>query len=142
MQMFKITVVYFILLLLSVTAVTFFTPMISADQTEEETSREKCYKCHKEEVEYKEWERSGHAKSLTNLKKSPDAQDSCLICHSSGYKSDALRWGEGWKQLATLETAQNEVGCSSCHRHGSKREHYLIQPAKNLCASCHKMDCG
>lgn len=143
MQRAKITVALLsIILLLSLTASPFFISIIFADLTEEETFREKCYKCHDKKVEYKEWEKSGHAKSLSNLRKSLDANDSCLTCHSSGYALDVPQWGGSRKPLPTLKTAQNEVGCSSCHRHGNKKEHYLLQPAEKLCASCHKMDCG
>ena len=104
--------------------------------------QEKCYKCHDKSVEYKEWETSGHAKALATLKKSPDARDSCLECHSSGYIANAPIWGSNRPVSITLETAQNAVACSSCHRHGAKEEHNLIKSPKNLCGSCHKMNCG
>ncbi|MBM3235091.1 hypothetical protein FJZ31_02205 [Candidatus Poribacteria bacterium] len=104
--------------------------------------QEKCYKCHEKSVEYKEWKTSGHAKALVTLKKSSEAQNSCLECHSSGYIANAPVWGSRRFVSITLETAQNAVGCSSCHRHGAKEEHNLIKPNKNLCISCHKMDCG
>ena len=112
------------------------------DSTAQENPlREKCYKCHEKEVEYKEWETSGHANALVTLKKSPDAESSCLECHSSGYVVSAAVWGIGRFPRATLKTAQNAVACSSCHRHGAKYKHKLIRPPKKLCISCHKMDC-
>lgn len=138
-----------ITLILTITTILIFS--ISADTSddkqdstsqEENPLQEKCYKCHDESIEYKEWKTSGHAKALVTLKKSPDAQNSCLKCHSSGYITNAPVWGSRRLVSITLETAQNAVGCSSCHRHGAKGEHNLIKPPKNLCSSCHKMDCG
>ncbi|MFQ6040501.1 MAG: cytochrome c3 family protein [Candidatus Poribacteria bacterium] len=140
-----------IMLILTITTILILT--ISADASDnnrkernsavqENPLREKCYKCHEKSVEYKEWETSGHAKALVTLKKSPDAQGSCLECHSSGYIINAPIWGSGRFVRATLETAQNAVACSSCHRHGATGEHYLIKSPKKLCSSCHKMDCG
>ncbi|HIE29711.1 TPA: hypothetical protein EYP66_20775 [Candidatus Poribacteria bacterium] len=128
-------------------------PTVSADTSESKSEkpdstaeenplREKCYKCHDKEVEYKEWETSGHANALVTLKKSPDAESSCLTCHSSGYVVRAPVWGSRRFPRATLETAQNSVACSSCHRHGAKYEHKLIRAPKKLCISCHRMDCG
>jgi len=112
----------------------------STDQ--ENLLREKCYKCHEKSVEHKEWKTSGHAKSLVTLKKTSDAQNSCLGCHSSGYIVNAPVWGSKRFPRITLETAQNAVACSSCHRHGAKYEHNLIRAPKKLCSSCHKMECG
>jgi len=141
-----------ITLILTITTILIFS--ISADTSddnrdkqdstsqEENPLQEKCYKCHDKSVEYKEWNTSGHAKALVTLKKSSDAQSSCLECHSSGYIANAPVWGSRRFVSITLETAQNAVGCSSCHRHGAKGEHNLIKPPKNLCISCHKMDCG
>lgn len=104
--------------------------------------QEKCYKCHGNEVAYKEWKSSGHFKALVNLRHGAHpAKDSCLTCHSSGYDSLINRPWPAEKPF-NLETAVNAIACSSCHLHSSNREHYLVVPAKNLCVSCHKMDCG
>ena len=103
---------------------------------------EQCYKCHANDAAYKEWTSSGHVKALVNLIHGPyETKDSCLSCHSSGYTTLANReWSED--QPFNLHTAVNAVACSSCHSHGSKREHLLVKPAKKLCTTCHKMDCG
>jgi len=103
---------------------------------------EKCYTCHGEEVSYPEWEQSGHAQALVNLLQGKyPVKDSCLSCHSAGY--EMLRnheWPED--QPYNKDTAINAISCSSCHLHSSPREHYLVKPVKDLCVSCHKMDCG
>jgi hypothetical protein len=113
------------------------------DSTAQENPfREKCYKCHEESVEYKEWQTSEHTKSLATLKKSENAQNSCLECHSSGYTINAPVWGSRRFARINMKTAQNAIACSSCHRHGAKNEHNLIAAPKKLCGSCHKMDCG
>lgn len=105
---------------------------------------EKCFKCHGSEIAAREWAKSGHAHNLATLRQSPFAVDSCLSCHSSGYRPPPPNeWGVvETGPRATLETAINEVACSSCHTHASKREHYLIVPVAQLCSSCHRMDCG
>ena len=136
-----------IMLILTITIIT---SADTSDNTSEERDsnveenplREKCYKCHEESIESQEWKTSGHAKALVTLKKSPDAESSCLGCHSSGYIVSTPVWGSRRFPRATLETAQNAVACSSCHRHGAKEEHNLIRTPKKLCLSCHKMDCG
>jgi predicted CXXCH cytochrome family protein len=106
---------------------------------------EKCFKCHGTEVASREWAESGHAHNLATLRKSPNAADSCLSCHSSGYRPQpTLAWGiRQPRPYATLRTAINEVACSSCHAHTAPKERqYLVLPAKDLCVTCHKMDCG
>ena len=138
-----------ITIILVLTITTILIPGISAtsdkdnqNSVQENSFREKCYKCHEESVESKEWNTSGHAQALITLKKSENVQNSCLQCHSSGYVSNAPVWGSRRFPRITLETAQNAIACSSCHRHGSKNEHNLISSPKKLCSSCHKMECG
>lgn len=144
-------IAFTIIILLTLTITTILIPGISADTSnrnkqnsvaQENPLQEKCYKCHEKSVEYKEWNTSEHAKALTTLKKSSDAQSSCLRCHSSGYTVNAPVWGSRRSTRVTLETAQNAVACSSCHRHGTQNEHNLIKSPKKVCSSCHKMDCG
>ena len=130
------------ILILSISADTSDNNKKHNSAVQENPLREKCYKCHEKSVEYKEWNTSEHAKALVTLKKSPDARSSCLRCHSSGYIVNAPVWGSRRFARITLETVQNAVACSSCHRHGAKNEHNLIKSPKKLCGSCHKMDCG
>ena len=76
-----------------------------------------------------------------NLIEGPyEVQTSCLSCHSAGYDIFSERVYPGHPY--NIETAVNAVSCSMCHSHTSKSEHLLVQPAKKLCVTCHKMDCG
>ena len=102
---------------------------------------EGCEKCHGQEPAYQEWRQAGHFHALVNLIEGPyELQTSCLSCHSSGYETFSDRVYPG--HTYNIETAVNAVACSSCHSHTSKSEHLLVKPAKHLCVSCHKMDCG
>lgn len=102
---------------------------------------EGCEKCHGQEPAYQEWQQAGHFHALVNLIEGPyELQTSCLSCHSSGYETFSDRVYPG--HTYNIETAVNAVACSSCHSHTSKSEHLLVKPAKHLCISCHKMDCG
>ena len=102
---------------------------------------EGCDKCHGSEPAYQEWQHAGHFHALVNLIAGPyELRTSCLSCHSGGYEVFSERVYPG--HTYDIETAVNAVSCSSCHSHTSKEEHLLLQPAKKLCVSCHKMDCG
>lgn len=102
---------------------------------------EGCNKCHGDEAAYKEWTQAGHSHALVNLLEGPyEVKTSCLSCHSSGYTIFAERGIPGHPY--NEKTAVNAVACSSCHSHASKEEHLLVTPAKKLCVTCHKMDCG
>ncbi|MDE0399713.1 MAG: hypothetical protein OXL96_18120 [Candidatus Poribacteria bacterium] len=102
---------------------------------------EGCDKCHGSEPAYQEWQHAGHSHALVNLIEGPyEVQTSCLSCHSAGYDIFSERVYPGHPY--NIETAVNAVSCSTCHSHTSKLEHLLVQPAKKLCVSCHKMDCG
>ena len=102
---------------------------------------EGCDKCHGNEPAYQEWQHAGHSHALVNLIEGPyELRTSCLSCHSGGYEVFSERVYPG--HTYDIETAVNAVSCSSCHSHMSKEEHMLVQPAKKLCVSCHKMDCG
>lgn len=102
---------------------------------------EGCNKCHGSEPAYQEWQHAGHSHALVNLIEGPyEVQTSCLSCHSAGYEVFSERDYPG--HTYNIETAVNAVSCSTCHSHTSKSEHLLVQPAKKLCVSCHKMDCG
>ena len=102
---------------------------------------EGCDKCHGSEPAYQEWRHAGHSHALVNLIEGPyEVQTSCLSCHSAGYEVFSERVYPGHPY--SIETAVNAVSCSMCHSHTSKEEHLLVKPAKKLCVSCHKMDCG
>lgn len=113
----------------------------STPQTVKTPFAEGCNKCHGDEDAYKEWTQAGHSHALVNLLEGPyEVKTSCLSCHSSGYTVFAERGIPGHPY--NEKTAVNAVACSSCHSHASKEEHLLVVPAKKLCISCHKMDCG
>lgn len=102
---------------------------------------EGCNKCHGEETAFQEWTQAGHSHALVNLLEGPyEVRTSCLSCHSSGYEIFAENGIPGHPY--NENTAVNAVACSSCHTHSSKEEHLLVMPAKKLCVTCHKMDCG
>ena len=102
---------------------------------------EGCNKCHGDEAAYKQWTQAGHSHALVNLLEGPyEVRTSCLSCHSSGYAMFAERVIPDHPY--NEKTAVNAVACSSCHSHASKEEHLLVIPAKKLCITCHKMDCG
>ncbi len=102
---------------------------------------EGCDKCHGSEPAYQEWQQAGHSHALVNLIEGPyELRTSCLSCHSGGYEVFSERVYPG--HTYNIETAVNAVSCSSCHSHTSRTEHLLVQPARKLCVSCHKMDCG
>ena len=98
-------------------------------------------------MQYNEWMNSAHATSLTTLRDSQAADDSCLTCHSADYAytarlTAAVEAGnrEGAAPpAATLENAQYGVTCSSCHNPHTESglEANMVQPAYSLCISCH-----
>lgn len=113
----------------------------STSETIKTPFAEGCNKCHGDEDAYKEWTQAGHSHALVNLLEGPyEVKTSCLSCHSSGYTIFAERGIPGHPY--NEKTAVNAVACSSCHSHASKEEHLLVLPAKKLCVTCHKMDCG
>ena len=113
----------------------------STSETIKTPFAEGCNKCHGDEASYKEWTQAGHSHALVNLLEGPyEVQTSCLSCHSSGYTTFAEQGIPGHPY--NEKTAVNAVACSSCHSHASKEEHLLVMPAKKLCVTCHKMDCG
>ena len=119
--------------------------VVDAEVIRASPSSEKCFKCHGSEPESVEWAASGHAHNLAALRAAVNGADSCLGCHSSGYRAAAP---SGWGRqrpaaTVTLETAINEVACSSCHSHAYEdTPDYLIRPVADTCITCHKMDCG
>ena len=114
------------------------------ESTSEQTKTpfaEGCNKCHGDEAAYTEWTQAGHSHALVNLLEGPyEVRTSCLSCHSSGYETFSEYGIPGHPY--NEKTAVNAVACSSCHSHTSEEEHLLVIPAKKLCVTCHKMDCG
>jgi len=117
----------------------------TSDKNEPEKAKtgvEKCGECHGNSRAYKEWEKSGHAQSLKNLLKSPDATTSCLKCHSSDHSAILISPWLSPDNLPDIKSAKNTISCSSCHRHDSGFEHNLIMPVDKLCVACHVHFCG
>lgn len=150
MKTMKHALIFLLLSMLMSTFVVFKITSIQADTTETQDSTDRnqktpfaegCNKCHGEEDAYKEWTQAGHSHALVNLLEGPyEVRTSCLSCHSSGYEVFS-EYGIA-DHPYNEKTAVNAVACSSCHSHSSKEDHLLIMPAKKLCITCHKMDCG
>jgi predicted CXXCH cytochrome family protein len=104
-------------------------------------------------MQYNEWVVSPHGNSLDELKASPDADPSCLRCHSADVRvvsrlneahKAGLRRGELPAPL-TVEAAQTGVTCVACHdphlvpKEADKaaQPFHLTAPANDLCMSCH-----
>lgn len=103
---------------------------------------EKCAECHKDSRAYKEWEKSGHFKSLENLMKASDVAKSCLKCHSADHSAVLVNQWLSPDKLPDVNSVSNSISCSACHRHDSGIEHNLIMPAEKLCVACHVHFCG
>ncbi len=98
-------------------------------------------------MQFNEWLQSTHSKSLTTLKGSDKADDSCLKCHSADVAlvdaelaaQKAGNWLGDPPAPATLKTAQYSVSCVSCHNpHGdAKIDFSLVKDSYSLCTSCH-----
>lgn len=104
--------------------------------------QEKCAQCHGDSREYKEWQKSGHAKSLENLMEASDVAKSCLKCHSADHSTALVNSWVSPDKLPDVDFVTNSISCSACHRHHSGFEHNLIMPAKELCLACHAQFCG
>ncbi len=98
-------------------------------------------------MQFNEWSASAHASSLSSLRESEQAEDSCLRCHSSDYAytqrliaavESEDRGGQA-PAPATLDSAQFGVGCISCHNPHSEAafDFNLVQEPATLCADCH-----
>ena len=103
---------------------------------------EKCASCHSESLAFRQWQKSGHARSLKILLEDSTASASCLRCHSADYKSSQTNPWMSRSDLPTLQTATNAVSCSACHKHDSGFQDNLIMPVEKLCTKCHVLFCG
>jgi predicted CXXCH cytochrome family protein len=98
---------------------------------------ENCGRCHNEKQRptYEEWNKSKHAQSLIELRKSDYAQDRCLKCHSSDYIIAEER------EKPTLNTATLGLTCPACHNpHSNENAKLLRKPKNRLCESCHNSE--
>ena len=101
-------------------------------------------------MQYNEWLQSKHATSLTSLKNSTFAEDSCLECHSADYRlTEQMRVAQAAGDRGgnapvpvSLTTAQFGVTCTSCHDlHGDETQNYQLSAEPYaLCVSCHADD--
>lgn len=106
-------------------------------------------------MQYNEWLRSRHSKSLDTLRSSPKAAPACLECHSADYRlaatlSDKQKAGElggAPIQLPTLDEAKFPVTCTACHDPHkpapadpqAKPDFQLAAESPYaLCTSCHR----
>lgn len=96
---------------------------------------EACAECHK--VEYQVWKKSRHSHAFAALEtKRREFDDSCVGCHSVGFKN------QGFINIrATPELAN--VQCEACHGPGSehvkapKAGNYKTPAAPGSCMVCH-----
>ncbi|MCQ3930079.1 MAG: hypothetical protein DPW16_06435 [Chloroflexi bacterium] len=99
-------------------------------------------------MQFNEWFNSAHANSLTNLKASEIAEDSCLECHSVDYRQrQALiaKYESGEiegtpPEPITIESAQYGITCSTCHVTHSDTppaDYLLTKEPYALCVDCH-----
>ena len=130
-----------LLLILTLSAIVIYTRSAA-----EEKSPEKCATCHSDSLVFKEWQTSDHANSLKTLLKDPDADWTCLKCHSADYKHiRKLVRSTVWRSVSDMPTpksANEHVSCSACHKQGSGIENDLIMPVGKLCNACHALHCG
>ncbi len=101
-------------------------------------------------MQFNEWLKSGHSKSLQTMQGSKDAAPACLECHSGDFPLNsrlaALQKAGDLKPLAldplTVTSAKYGVGCVNCHEpHGGENPvaFDLAKPdAYTLCTSCHR----
>ncbi len=85
--------------------------------------------------QFEQWSTSKHSRSLWTLWMSPDADDSCLQCHSTEYRLAPPDQKPGlWGVMYSIE-------CVACHDPmSSVNAGQLRMPAWQLCADCHTMN--
>jgi predicted CXXCH cytochrome family protein len=103
-------------------------------------------------MQFNEWLKSGHSKSLETLLTSKEAGPACLQCHSADYilasrqiaaQKAGTRKGAA-PELPALKAAKYGVTCLACHNphvatEGSARPDFiLVADAYTLCGSCHR----
>jgi predicted CXXCH cytochrome family protein len=100
-------------------------------------------------MQFNEWLKSKHAKSLETMQSSKDAAPACLECHSADYRLNSVLiaaqkagdlQGDPIK-LPTLRQAKFSVTCISCHDpHGDSKSpaQLAAKDSYTLCTSCHR----
>jgi len=100
-------------------------------------------------MQFNEWLKSGHAKSLETMQSSKEAAPACLECHSADYRLSSVliaaqkagnRLGDPMK-LPTLQQAKFSVTCMSCHDpHGDSKApaQLAAKDSYTLCTACHR----
>ena len=84
--------------------------------------------------QYEQWQESKHEDALWDMMFEPDAEDSCLQCHSVDYRLAPVG------DKPTLFEAWYGLDCVTCHDpHGSENTGQLRLPTYELCADCHNM---
>jgi 2',3'-cyclic-nucleotide 2'-phosphodiesterase (5'-nucleotidase family) len=96
---------------------------------------ETCGKCHVQE--YDLWKKSRHSHAFDGLvTKSREFDESCVGCHSVGFKKEGFINIKATPQFANVQ-------CESCHGAGTehikdpKAGNYKTPPAPNSCLACH-----
>ena len=115
---------------------------ICANSTAKKEPPEKCANCHSDSPAFKEWQKSAHVNALKTFLKEPDANKSCLKCHSATYQRFNSNPWLSLNELPEPGDASDPVSCSACHQHKSGLEDNLIMPADEMCISCHILYCG
>jgi predicted CXXCH cytochrome family protein len=84
--------------------------------------------------QFEQWTTSQHAQALNDIQFDPDADDSCLQCHSTDYRLAP----DGDKP--TLWEALYNIECVACHNpHNAQFAGQLRLPPNQICADCHTM---
>lgn len=89
---------------------------------------ENCAQCHPDPA--KELAATKHRSALSSVQTAPDAQEACLVCHSTDY----LLAPEGKKPK--VETAKFGVSCTACHFDHNAGE-AIDERRPPLCEDCH-----
>jgi len=101
-------------------------------------------------MQFNEWLKSGHAKGLTALQNTPNADPACLSCHSADYAITS-RLADAQKartrqspppDLPAISAVKNDVTCVSCHdphldSSTARTRFDLVSEPYKLCVSCH-----
>ena len=84
--------------------------------------------------QFEQWSTSKHSEALMDLWGAPDAEDTCLQCHSTEYRLAPP------DQKPGLWEVQYDLECVACHAPmGSPNVGQLRLPPWQLCADCHTM---
>ena len=78
---------------------------LASGRTKDKIAPENCAECHSNSIAFKEWQDSGHVKSLESLLEQADTDWTCLKCHSADYERvrEIVRNTE-WRSVADMPT--------------------------------------